>query len=83
MTSQIHERAFRNHPLTEAQQEINRQKSKIWAWIEQVFDFMSQSMKGFYLRASGRRRLRLINLIHNLAHDVQIVRLKLLPLPAA
>ncbi len=70
VTSQIHERAYRNRPLTEEQKESNRQKSKIRARIEHVFGFMSQSMKGFYLRYIGRRRnaaaIGLINLIYNL-----------------
>jgi IS5 family transposase len=44
LTSRIHERAYRNRPLTEAQKESNRQKSKIRARIEHVFGFMSQSM---------------------------------------
>jgi transposase, IS5 family len=83
VTSQIHERAYRNRPLTEAQKESNRQKSKIRVRIEHIFGFMSQSMKGFYLRAIGRRRnaaaIGLINLIYNLARYEQIVRLKLLP----
>ena len=30
--------------------ENNRQKSKLRARIEHVFGYMSQSMKGFYLR---------------------------------
>lgn len=48
--------------------------------------YLSQSMKGFYLRAIGRRRnaaaIGLINLIYHLARYEQIVRLKLLPLRA-
>jgi IS5 family transposase len=69
VTSQIHERAYRNRPLTEEQKASNRKKSKIRARIEHVFGFMSQSMKGFYLRYIGRRRnvgaIGLINLIYN------------------
>ena len=80
---QIHERAYRNRPLSEEQQESNRQKSKIRARIEHVFGFMSQSMKGFYRRAIGRRRhaaaIGRINLIYNLARYEQIVRLQLIP----
>jgi IS5 family transposase len=87
VTSQIHERAYRNRPLTGEQKESNRQKSKIRARIEHVFGYMSQSMKGFYLRYIGRRRnaaaIGLINLIYNLARYEQIVRLKLLPRNAA
>ena len=87
VTSRIHERAYRNRPLSDEQKESNRQKSKIRARIEHVFGFMSQSMKGFYLRYIGRRRnaaaIGLINLIYNLARYEQIVRLKLLPRIAA
>ena len=87
VTSQIHERAYRHRPLTGEQKESNRQKSKIRARIEHIFGYMSQSLKGFYLRAIGRRRnaaaIGLINLIYNLARYEQIVRLKLLALPAA
>jgi IS5 family transposase len=87
VSSQIHERAYRNRPLSDAQKETNRQKSKIRARIEHVFGYMSQSMKGFYLRYIGKRRnaaaIGLINLIYNLARYEQIVRLKLLPLRVA
>ena len=86
VTSQIHERAYRNRPLSDEQKASNRQKSKIRARIEHVFGFMSQSMKGFYLRYIGRRRnaaaIGLINLIYNLARYEQIARLKLLPITA-
>jgi IS5 family transposase len=84
ITSQIHERAYRNRPLSETQKESNRQKSKVWARIEHVFGYMSQTMKGFYLRYIGRRRnaaaIGFINLIYNLARYEQIVRLQLVPL---
>ena len=86
MTSQIHERAYRNRPLSEEQKERNRQKSKIRVRIEHLSGYMSPSLKGFYRRAIGRRRnaaaIGLINLIYNLARYEQIVRLKLLPLRA-
>jgi len=84
ITSQIHERAYRNRPLSDEQKEGNRQKSKVRARIEHVFGYMSQTMKGFYLRYIGRRRnaaaIGFINLIYNLARYEQIVRLKLLPM---
>ena len=86
VTRQIHERAYRNRPLTDEQKESNRQKSSIRARLEHIFGYRSQSLKGFYLRAIGRRRnaaaIGLINLIYNLARYEQIVRLKLLPLRA-
>jgi IS5 family transposase len=86
VASQVHERAYRNRPLSEEQKERNRQKSKVRARIEHVFGYMSQAMKGFYLRYIGRRRnaaaIGLINLIYNLARYEQIIRLQLLPLRA-
>jgi transposase, IS5 family len=87
VASQIQERAYRNRPLTDAQKERNRQKSKLRVRVEHVFGYMSQSMKGFYLRYIGKRRngaaIGFINLIYNLARYEQIVRLQLLPLRAA
>jgi IS5 family transposase len=84
ITSQVHERAYRNRPLSKEQKQSNRRKSKVRARIEHVFGYMSQTMKGFYLRYIGKRRngaaIGFINLIYNLARYEQIVRLKLIPL---
>ena len=44
------------HMKTDAQNETNRQKSKIRMRIEHVLGYMSQSMKCFHLRCIGRRR---------------------------
>jgi len=86
VSSQIQERAYRNRPLSEEQKERHRQTSKVRARIEHVFGYMSQTMKGFYLRYIGRRRnvaaIGFINLIYNMARYEQIVRLKLIPLRA-
>jgi len=86
VSSQIQERAYRNRPLSDEQKQRHRQKSKIRARIEHVFGYMSQTMKGFYLRYIGRRRngaaIGFINLIYNMARYEQIVRLKLIPLRA-
>ena len=55
--------------------------------IEHLLGYLSQTMKGYYLRHIGRRRhaaaIGLINLIYKLARYEQIVRLKLLPLRVA
>ena len=85
--SQIHERAYRNSPLREEPKASNREKSKVRVRIEHLFGYLSQTMKGYYLRHLGRRRhaaaIGLINLIYKLARYEQIVRLKLLPLRVA
>ena len=40
--SQIHERSYRNKPLTEEQKESNRKKSQIRAKVEHIFAGLSQ-----------------------------------------
>lgn len=73
VASPIHERAYRNRPVSDEQKETNRPKSKLRARSEHVFGFMRQSLKGFYLRSLGRRRnaaaIGLINLSDNRARD--------------
>src|SRR3954453_22019371 len=44
--SRIHEKGYRNHPLTERQQKSNRKKSKYRARVEHIFGFMTNSMHG-------------------------------------
>ena len=67
--SQIHERAYRNHPLSEQQTESNRQKSKIRAKVEHVFGNWVMAMGGKLLRCIGKPRataqLGLKNLVYN------------------
>lgn len=66
----IHEKGYRNHPLTDEQKESNRKKSKIRARIEHVYGFMTGSMKGITVRSIGQQRagfnIGLTNLVYNL-----------------
>lgn len=72
--SQIHERGYRNHPLTEAQQESNREKSRTRAKVEHVFGDWVMTMGGKLLRCIGKPRataqLGLKNLVYNLKRYV-------------
>lgn len=74
--SQIHEKGYRNHPLTKRQQQRNRKKSKIRARIEHVFAFMTNSMNEIYLQYRSLRRIAagigLMNLTYNLFRLVQL-----------
>jgi len=67
--NQIHERAYRNNPLTEEQNAKNKAKSRIRARVEHVFGFMENSMNGMRLRTIGRPRtelgIGLMNLTYN------------------
>ena len=53
--SRIHEQGYRNRPLTEEQEENNRQKSRERARIEHVFGYMTNSMGGIFLTCIGMR----------------------------
>ena len=55
--SQIHERAYRNNPLSEEQQASNREKSKTRAKVEHVFGCWVTSMGGKMVRCIGLERV--------------------------
>ena len=46
--SQIHERGYRNHPLSEKQKDVNREKSKTRAKVEHVFGDWVMTMGANY-----------------------------------
>lgn len=81
MENKVHEKGYRNNPLTEEQKASNNGKSKTRARVEHVFGFMEQSMNGLLLRSVGMVRARatigLINLTYNLFRYEQVVRLSL------
>ncbi len=80
MKNQVHEKGYRNRPLTEEQHATNKIKSKTRVRVEHVFGFMEQSMNGLYLRCVGLVRatgiIGLINLTYNLFRFEQIKRLQ-------
>ena len=67
--SHIHERAYRNRPLTEAQKEANRQRSKVRAKVEHVFGSWVNEMGGKLMRSIGKQSVKatigLKNLVYN------------------
>lgn len=77
----VHEKAYRNKPLSEEQKKKNHEKSKIRARVEHVYGFMEQSMKGLKIRSVGIVRatgiIGLMNLTYNLFRYEQVVRLKI------
>lgn len=80
MKNKVHEKGYRNRPLTEVQNANNKIKSKTRVRVEHVFGFMEQSMNGLYLRCVGLVRasgiIGLINLTYNLFRFEQIKRLQ-------
>ncbi len=81
MKNKVHEKGYRNKPLSEEQKASNTKKSKIRARVEHVFGFMEQSMNGLVLKSVGILRatgiIGLINLTYNLFRYQQVRRLKI------
>jgi len=79
MKNKVHEKGYRNAPLTDEQKATNNEKSKTRARVEHVFGFMEQSMNGLFIRSVGMVRatgiIGLINLTYNLFRYEQTVRL--------
>jgi len=78
--SLIHERAYRNKPLTEVQRLSNTEKSRVRARVEHVFGAMTNEMGGIFLRSIGAARAKvgvgLMNLTYNLKRIETLIRLK-------
>jgi transposase, IS5 family len=67
--SQVNERGFRNHPLTEEQKQTNREKSKVRAKVEHVFGGWVMQMGGKLVRSIGIARAQTHLGLKNLAYN--------------
>lgn len=78
--SLIHERAWRNAPLTGDQEANNKAKSRVRARVEHVFGHMENSMGGIFINTIGAARaavgVGLMNLTYNLARIEILIRKK-------
>jgi IS5 family transposase len=78
--NRIHEKGYRNHPLTKTQIRNNTAKSKIRARVEHVFGTMTISMGGILVRCIGMIRaegnIALMNLAYNIKRCVFIMGAK-------
>jgi IS5 family transposase len=76
--NQIHQRAYRNKPLTDEQKQANREKSKVRVRIEHVFGFIENSLGGSFIRSIGTIRaagiIGLMNLTYNMFRFEQLQR---------
>ena len=76
MINRVHEKGYKNRPLTKKQQKSNRKKSKFRARVEHVFGFMEMSMKKMYIHSIGIVRatgiIGLMNLTYNLIRSIQV-----------
>lgn len=69
--SRIHRRAWRNHPLSQAQERTNRNKSRIRARIEHVFGAQQTAPGGRVVRTIGIVRARAKIGLQNLAYNIR------------
>ena len=78
MINNVHEKGYKNKPMTEEQKSNNTIKSKIRARVEHVFGFMEQSMNCMYIWSVGMPRatgiIGLINLTYNIFRYEQLIR---------
>jgi len=68
--SQIHERSYRNRPLSEEQQQSNRSKSKTRAKVEHVFGAWVMQMGGKWVRVIGIVQVKVYLGLKNLAYNL-------------
>jgi IS5 family transposase len=72
----IHEKGYRNHPLTEQQKESNKVKSSVRCRVEHVFGAMKVRCRDEILRSIGFERARfwigMRNLVYNLSRFVSL-----------
>lgn len=74
----IHEKAYKNRPLSELSKEANKVKSKIRCLVEHIFGFIENSMGGPELRYIGLARnaaaVGLCNLAYNMKRFVTLTK---------
>jgi IS5 family transposase len=69
--SQVHERAYKNKPLTPEQKQKNREKSKVRVRVEHIFGHMNNSMHGLMIHTIGLARAKVKVTFKNLAYNMQ------------
>lgn len=76
MKNCIHEKAYKNKPLTDEQKASNKKKSSVRVRVEHIFGFVENSMHGSYIRCIGIIRaeatIGLMNLTYNLFRYIQL-----------
>ena len=71
LTSQVHERAYRNKPLSAEQKASNKIKSHIRVRVEHVFGHMATAMGGVVMHVIGLARVEIKVIMKNLAYNMQ------------
>ena len=69
-TSHIHERAYRNKPLTPEQEVANTERSRVRVRVEHVFGHIENAMNGSYVRTIGIARAKTKIGMENIAYNI-------------
>jgi IS5 family transposase len=74
--NKVHEKGYRNEPLTEEQKAGNKEKSSARVRVEHVFGFVENSMHGSIVRAIGitraKAKIGIMNLTYNICRCTQL-----------
>lgn len=75
MKNRVHEKGYRDNPLTSKQKKRNTKKSKTRARVEHIFGFVENSMNGSVIRTIGivraKAKIGMMNLVY-IFRSVQI-----------
>ena len=71
LKSRIHQRGSRNHPLSQAQEDANRRKSKVRARVEHIFGAQENAPSGRLVRTIGIARAKAKIGLQNLAYNIR------------
>lgn len=76
VVNKVHEKGYRNKPLTEEQKANNKEKSKTRVRVEHIFGFVENSMHGSFVRTIGiaraKAKIGMMNLTYNICRCVQL-----------
>jgi len=74
--NKVHEKGYRNKPLTEEQKANNKEKSKTRVRVEHIFGFIENSMHDSFVRTVGiaraKAKIGMMNLTYNICRCVQL-----------
>lgn len=76
MNNKVHEKGYKDAPLTEIQKESNTEKSRTRARVEHIFGFMENTMNSMTLDCIGIKRatanVGMMNLVYNMFRKIQL-----------
>lgn len=72
----VHEKGYKNKPLTEEQKARNKEKSSTRVRVEHIFGFVENSMYGSFIRTIGivraKAKIGMMNLTYNICRCTQL-----------